>query len=84
VELYVITGGTCRSIYDETVDLKVLGIRTIRRASQVEPTPDGQWTADLRPVDGPVLGPFLTRSQAIQAEVAWLRAWFDTLHSRST
>ena len=38
------------------------------------PTPDGRWRADLRPVVGPVLGPFAHRSEALEAERAWLEA----------
>ena len=30
------------------------------------------WWADMLPMNGPVLGPFDTRSQALVAEVAWL------------
>jgi hypothetical protein len=80
VELYISNSGTCRSVYDESVDLRVLGNPTIRRASHVEPTTDGRWTADLRPVHGPALGPFPTRSQALAAEMTWLRAWFNESH----
>lgn len=32
------------------------------------------WQADLAPVNGPVLGPFTIRGQAIDAEVQWLHA----------
>ena len=46
----------------------------IARASHVEPDPDGRWQADLRPVGGPVLGPFDRRSEALAAELAWLEA----------
>ena len=38
----------------------------------VEPTADGRWIADLWPVDGPPLGPFPSRSQALSAEHNWL------------
>ena len=38
------------------------------------PTPDGRWTADMTPVGGPVLGPFDRRSEALEAEHAWLEA----------
>lgn len=34
--------------------------------------PPGKWWADCTPLDGPVLGPFDTRSQALQAENDWL------------
>ena len=31
------------------------------------------WWADMGPVDGPVLGPFSSRDQALAAELEWLR-----------
>ncbi len=57
---------------DEVADLLELGTPTIRRASHVEPTEDGRWTADMAPVDGPLLGPFKLRGDALAAECAWL------------
>lgn len=72
VELVVTPAGNLRAIYDERVDLAGLGRRMIRRGSHVEPTEDGRWTADLAPCDGPLLGPFDRRSEALAAEVAWL------------
>lgn len=62
--------GTALAIYGEAIDLRELGATSIRRASHVEPTPDGDWTAAM--VGGPVLGPYPTRSEALAAEVAWL------------
>ncbi len=73
MELIIETGGTVRCIYDETVDLSPLGQPIIRRASHVEPGNDGKWYADLSPVRGPDLGPFDRRSDALAAEVKWLR-----------
>ena len=35
--------------------------------------PDNKWWADLLPVDGPVLGPFDTNTEALDAEVVWLK-----------
>ncbi len=64
--------GTVRCLYSEDLDLAALGSQVIRRASHVEPCPTGQWWADMGPVDGPVLGPYATRSEALAAEVAWL------------
>jgi hypothetical protein len=72
MELIVDVHGQARCIYGEAIDLAALGELTIRRASHVEPTLDGQWLADLSPVGGPVLGPFDLRSQALEAEHAWL------------
>ena len=76
--LIVEVGGTVRCIYDETIDLSVLGPLSISRASHVEPDGEGRWWADLCPVDGPVLGPFVLRSEALAAERAWLEQnWLD-------
>jgi len=38
-----------------------------------EPVSGGKWIADMKPVDGPVLGPFSMRTQALAAE----RRWFE-------
>ena len=65
--------GSVRCVYGEELDVHALGQPSIRRASHVEPTDDGQWTADLSPVDGPILGPFPIRSQALEAEHKWLQ-----------
>ena len=73
IELVIHPSGNVRMIYSEAIDGQLLGRVTIRRGSHVEPRPDGQWTADLRPVGGPVLGPYPFRSDALQAEVRWLR-----------
>lgn len=67
-----IRGGQITTVYDERLDLSGLGVVSIRRASHVEPKPDGTWTADLTPSAGPVLGPFPKRSQALSSELAWL------------
>ena len=64
--------GTVRCVYAEAIDLSALGTPTIRRASHVEPDEYGQWWADLSPVGGPMLGPFPSRTPALDAELAWL------------
>jgi hypothetical protein len=74
MELHIDPAGTIRCVYDEAVPLTELGAVNIQRASHVEPTSDGQWTADLSPVAGPVLGPFANRTAALAAERAWLDA----------
>jgi hypothetical protein len=74
MDLVVDPRGGVRAVYGELIDLRALGRPVIARASHVEPTPDGRWTADLRPVAGPVLGPFARRSEALEAETAWLEA----------
>ena len=72
MNLIIESGGSVRGIYGEALDLAALGTLKIARASHVEPGPDGRWFADLSPVDGPVLGPYEKRSEALDAEVAWL------------
>jgi len=72
MELVVDAGGSVRCIYDEGIDLREIGTLKITRVSHVEPDRDGFWWADMGPVDGPILGPFRTRTEALQAERGWL------------
>ena len=72
MDIVVSPGGLVRCVYDETIDLRQLGLPHIRRASHVEPDSRGQWFADLAPSDGPRLGPFDNRSEALTAERQWL------------
>jgi hypothetical protein len=66
------------AVYDEAIDLATLGSMTTRRASHVESDGLGRWFADLAPVSGPRLGPFVLRSQALEAERAWLEVnWLN-------
>jgi len=79
MELVISPHGDVHCLYDESLDLSALGRLTIRRASHVEPTDDGQWTADLSPVDGPIIGPFPLRSEALAAETVWIEEnWIPT------
>ncbi len=71
-ELRIEPDGNVRMIYNELVDPKCFGQASIQRGSHVEPDLDGHWYADLSPTNGPKLGPFPLRSQALDAEVAWL------------
>ena len=74
MQLIIDRHGTVRCVYDETINLTAIGTLRITRGSHVEPTSDGRWLADLSPVQGPLLGPFITRSEALQAERRWLEA----------
>ena len=74
MNLIVEKDGQIRGVYGEAIDLAALGSRAITRASHVEPDSEGRWHADLSPVGGPILGPFEKRSEALDAEVAWLEA----------
>lgn len=65
--------GTIKMLYTEAIDLNKIGkIIDIHRASHVEPTAEMQWTADMSPSSGNILGPFDTRSEALDAERKWL------------
>jgi hypothetical protein len=74
VHLIIEPGGTIRCVYGEEINLSELGRPAISRASHVEPDRHGRWLADLSPVAGPVLGPFVCRGAALAAEQAWLEA----------
>jgi hypothetical protein len=72
MQLIIHADGSVRCLYGEAIPLGELGNLTIRRASHVEPDANGCWHADLSPVDGPMLGPFVSRSEALSAEESWL------------
>lgn len=72
MEIVITTDGIVRCIYRDELELQSIGRLSIRRASNVEPTESGQWTADLSPCGGPLLGPFKRRSEALAAETYWL------------
>ena len=65
--------GSMQFVYDDLLaELCEEGEAVTQRASHVEPA-EGGWTADLSPVNGPVLGPYKLRAEALEAEVEWLR-----------
>jgi len=64
--------GGVRAIYSDGFPWQALGKTLIQRASHVEPDHLGLWYADLTLSDGPKIGPFARRADAIAAEVAWL------------
>ena len=80
-----IRDGRLTFVYDDALAFLLdEGDATVTRVSHVEPYdgsggpefaarhPGSWWTADMSPVDGPVLGPFKTRAEALAAERAWL------------
>ena len=77
-KLVIDNAGTITLIYaDDLRAVMDVGKVTIMRASHVEPisTINGTrylWKSDLTPVNGPVLGPFETRAEALAAEVEYL------------
>ena len=72
MDLVVSENGMAMAIYSEEIDLGTIGEATITRASHVEPE-NGAWWADMSPSGGPKLGPFERRSEALEAEVDWLK-----------
>jgi hypothetical protein len=69
---HVAVNGVTRCIADEALNLRKLGKLQITRASHVEPDRDGYWWADMGPSGGPMLGPYVSRSEALGAEREWL------------
>ena len=74
MNLVIQPDGTLHCVYDEAIDLTSFGQLAISRGSHVEPDSRGQWFADLAPVSGPKLGPFVRRSDALTAERSWLES----------
>ena len=64
--------GVFISIYNDAIDYGEFGKPQIRRASHVEPDKSGRWFADMSPIDGPKLGPFDKRNEAIDAELEYV------------
>ena len=83
MQLVIQPDGSLKCVYGEAIDLHLLGQVSISRGSNVEPDSNGQWLADLSPVSGPVLGPFVHRSEALAAEIAWLEAHWLSPDSKS-
>ena len=70
MDLFISPNGCVTAIYSEAISLQTLGSPTITRASHVESDAMGQWFAQI--IEGPQLGPFVKRSEALAAEVDWL------------
>jgi hypothetical protein len=79
MELFITRTGQVCCLYGEDLDLRAVGSLTIRRASRVEPTDGGGWTAELSPIGGPTLGPYSQRSQALAAEARWIEDRLSSL-----
>ena len=79
MKLIVEGNGSFRFIYDDALMELTgdIGEFQVKRASHVEPKQCADktvWYADMSPVDGPTLGPFYTRAEALEAERSWLLA----------
>jgi hypothetical protein len=66
--------GSVEFIYSDELRqiLEQNGVLKIARASHVEPGIDNKWYADLSLINGPKLGPFEERMQALTAEFSWI------------
>ena len=58
-------------IYSDALDYGEFGKPQIRRASHVEPDERGLWFANMSPINGPMLGPFNKRNEALDAELEY-------------
>lgn len=80
IEIMIRPDGSIAFIHDDSVteSLKDIGKTSIKRASNVEPTEDGQWNVDMSPVGGPEsLGiTFDKRADALASEVEFLKENF--------
>lgn len=75
-DILVTPDGRLRFVYSDIIAQTVYpiasGVPVVRRASHVEPDGSGRWTVDLSPSGGPILGPFVLRDDALEAERDWL------------
>ncbi|MCA9042445.1 MAG: hypothetical protein KDA65_18975 [Planctomycetaceae bacterium] len=76
MQLKVQPDGTIHTLYQDDLDLSLLGSLDIKRGSHVEPNSKSEWEADLAPVNGPRLGPYPNRSEALAAEQNWLETFW--------
>ncbi len=61
--------GRVRFMWDDSLaGLCEEGQVEIRRAGDVEPTPDGKWQVDCSRIGGSIHGPFRLRDEAIEVE----------------
>lgn len=72
MDIFIKPDGAVQALYTDDFDFETLGKREISKASYIEVDEQSQFWSDLSPVDGPRLGPFYKRSQAIKAEQDWI------------
>jgi len=77
----ILPNGEIQFIYSDALApvIAALGGGVTARASHVEPTPNGQWQADMSPVNGPCLPPTATRAASLAQEVEWLEKRLGTI-----
>lgn len=57
---------------EPTASLSEDAVRALA-ATEEFPLPEDAWWADMTLSGGPVLGPFSTRQEALEAEIEWLK-----------
>ena len=77
MDLLIAPDGAIRCISAEEIDLSSFGKLAIQRASHVESTASGDWTVDLSPVGGPVLGEIEDAHNFAGMRAAWSDARTD-------
>jgi hypothetical protein len=67
-------GGVVTAVWDDALAGLVELAETVEcwRASHIEMRPDGLWQVDFLPVNGPILGGYRLRADALTAEREWL------------
>ncbi len=73
-EIFIRPNGKIECIYTDDTRFLVDQASSvkIKRGSNVEPTEDGQWIADMSPVGGPLSPSFKLRADALAWETAYL------------
>ncbi len=69
------SNGMLKHIYSDDFKIPHLGGGKIERASNVEPVHSGSesgWLVKIK--EGPYLGPYARRDEALQREIDWLEA----------
>jgi hypothetical protein len=67
-----INNGEIKYLYNENIDLDCIGVKTIKRASFVEPNND-KWFVDFTPIDiNMKVDGFKTRSEALKYEIDYI------------
>ena len=83
MQLVIKPGGIIQCIYGEEIDLAALGKPAISAPAMSSLTSRGGGWRIYHPVNGPLLGPFHSRSEALVAEQAWLETnWLGRVGGR--
>lgn len=80
VNLFIAPSGRVVFVYDDAMAaLSAQGLATTRRASHVEPSPEGGWSVDLSPFTGVTTEGhgFERRGEALDFERGWLEGYLE-------